>query len=77
MILSVTAVSAKAFYWPGWPGAGTTQTTTTVSTKSTTPTTGTTPTTPSEVPEPATLILGGIGLVAAMGTRAFMKQRKV
>ena len=70
----------QAFYWPGWPGAGVTEPPSLTPRQivrevppPTTPTESTVP--PKGVPEPATLVIAGLGL-GVLGLRRVLKRKK-
>ena len=70
--------SAHAFYWAGWPGSGVNEPPSI--TPRQIPETPTPPTvkptdTPKGVPEPATIIIAGLGL-GMLGLRKVLKRKK-
>jgi len=72
--------SARAFYWPGWPGAGVTEppsiTPKQIEKELPPPKTPIDPVDPpKQVPEPATLVIAGLGL-GALGLQRVWKRRK-
>ena len=79
----VTPAPAHAFYWANWPGSGVTEPETiTVTQKSFPPITPVYPPpynppteTPKGVPEPATLVIAGLGL-GVLGLRKVLKRKK-
>ena len=76
-VLLVAPASAQAFYWSGWPGSGETPSPTPRQTifevpPPKTPTEPTEP--PKQIPEPATLVIAGLGL-GVLGLRKAWKRR--
>ncbi len=78
-VLLVAPTSAHAFYWPGWPGSGETPPSPTPRQSifevppPKTPTEPTEP--PKQIPEPATLVIAGLGL-GVLGLRKAWKRRR-
>ena len=75
----ISAANAQAFYWPGWPGAGVAEppsfTPKQVVEDFPPPKTPLDPTDPpKQVPEPATLVIAGLGL-GVLGLRKVLKRR--
>lgn len=70
---------AQAFYWAGWPGAGEPAppsiTSRQVTEKITPPREPFEPEPPKGVPEPATLVIAGLGL-GVLGLRRALKRKK-
>ncbi len=72
--------SAQAFYWTGWPGAGVSEPPSLIPRQVVeefpppkTPLDPSTP--PKQVPEPATLVIAGLGL-GVLGLRKVLKRKK-
>lgn len=79
-MMVISAANAQAFYWPGWPGAGVTEppsfTPKQVVEEFPPPREPLDPTDPpKQVPEPATLVIAGLGL-GVLGLRKVLKRKK-